>query len=161
MNAAKTRRFSKKIIITINPMVTLHSLFPWNGSVMSSVIAHLSHLWKSARNNKAGGNIFFKAWCMICLQSQSYQFCRAAFNYSDVQASFDKLWLDYIYKLAFGSPWRNYFNAGFICSQHTAPRNIKLAQTPPSQGSNSIHTLIQWSLGDSFLVPIEIQVRPV
>ena len=45
--------------------------------------------------------------------------------------------LGYIRKLAFGSPWGNYFTPGFVCSQHTVPRNIKLAQKQPSQGTNS------------------------
>ena len=29
------------------------------------------------------------------------------------------------------------FHSRFVCSQHTAPRNIKLAQTPPYLGTNS------------------------
>ena len=37
-----------------------------------------------------------------------------------------------IRKLVFGSPWGNYFTPGCVCSQHTAPRNIKFAQTQPS-----------------------------
>ena len=37
----------------------------------------------------------------------------------------------------FCSPWTNYFTPGFVCGQHTAPGNIKLAQTPLSQGTNS------------------------
>ena len=45
--------------------------------------------------------------------------------------------LDYIRELVFGSPSGNYFTPSFVCSQHTAPRNIKLAQTQPSQGTNS------------------------
>ena len=50
--------------------------------------------------------------------------------------TFNFLWsLSYIRKLAFWSPWVNYFS--FVCSQHTAPRNIKLAHTLPSQGTNS------------------------
>ena len=50
------------------------------------------------------------------------------------------------------------------CSQHTVLRNIKLAETPPTQGT--IHTLGEWILGDSFLVPREfhgrrrIKIRP-
>ena len=32
--------------------------------------------------------------------------------------------LGYIRKLAFGSPWGNYFTPGFVFSQHTMPRNI-------------------------------------
>ena len=40
-------------------------------------------------------------------------------------------------KQTFGSPWENHFTPGFVCSQHTAPRNIKLAQTHPSWCTNS------------------------
>ena len=45
--------------------------------------------------------------------------------------------LDYIRKLAFGSPWGNYivFHSRFMCSQHTSPRNIKPTQT--YQATNS------------------------
>ena len=42
--------------------------------------------------------------------------------------------LGYIRKLTFGSPWGNYFTTGFVCSQETAPWNINLAQSLPSQG---------------------------
>ena len=35
------------------------------------------------------------------------------------------------------SPRGNYFTPGLVCSQHTAPMNITLAQTPSSQGTNS------------------------
>ena len=59
--------------------------------------------------------------------------------------------LGYIRRLAFGSPWGSYFTPGFVCSQHTAPRNIKLAQchialsryqfTPWSSGASEIHFL--------------------
>ena len=52
----------------------------------------------------------------------------------------------YIRKLAFGALWQNFFTLGFVWSQHTAPRNIKLTQTPCSQGTNS--HLVEWSLGD-------------
>ena len=53
------------------------------------------------------------------------------------------LWsLDYIRKLAFGSPW-----VPVLCEA-----NIR--QVP-------IHTLVEWNLRDSFLVPWEIHVRPV
>ena len=45
--------------------------------------------------------------------------------------------LGYIRKLAFWSPWGNYFNPGFLCRQQKASRNIKLAQIQPSQGNNS------------------------
>ena len=45
--------------------------------------------------------------------------------------------LGYIRKLAFGSPAGNSFTLGFVCSQHTEPRNIKFAQTPLSKGTNS------------------------
>ena len=31
----------------------------------------------------------------------------------------------------------NYFTPSFVCSQYTVPRNIKLVQTLPSQGTNS------------------------
>ena len=54
--------------------------------------------------------------------------------------------LSYIRKLAFGSPWGNYFTPGFVYSLHTAPWNIKFAQTPPSQGTNS--HIVERSLGD-------------
>ena len=40
-------------------------------------------------------------------------------------------------KLVFGSSWGNYFIFGFVFSQHTAPRNIKLTQTQRSQGTKS------------------------
>ena len=68
--------------------------------------------------------------------------------------------MGYIRKLAFESPWGYYLTPGFVCIQHTEPRNIKLAQTPPAQGT-WIHTLVVWILGDSFLVPWDIHVRPV
>ena len=45
--------------------------------------------------------------------------------------------LGYIRKLAFGTPWGNYFTPGFVCSQYKAPRNIKLSQTKTSHGTNS------------------------
>ena len=45
--------------------------------------------------------------------------------------------LGYMRKLALRSPRGNYFTSGFVCSQHTAPRNIRLTQSPPSQGTNS------------------------
>lgn len=45
--------------------------------------------------------------------------------------------LGYIRKLAFRFPWENYFTTGFVCSQQTAPGNVKLAQTQDSQGTNS------------------------
>ena len=45
--------------------------------------------------------------------------------------------LGYIRKLTFGSPWGYYFTPGFVCSQHTAPMNIKLAQIQPSKGTTS------------------------
>ena len=48
--------------------------------------------------------------------------------------------LGYIRKLAFGSPWENCFTPGFVSTQaHRVP----------------IHTLVEWSLRDSFLVPWE------
>ena len=53
--------------------------------------------------------------------------------------------LCYIRKLAFWSPWENYFSPGIECNQHTGPRYIILAQTLPSQGTN-IHNLVEWSL---------------
>ena len=43
--------------------------------------------------------------------------------------------LGYIRKLAFGSPWKNY-SPPVCLTNHTAPRNIKLAETLPSQGTN-------------------------
>ena len=67
----------------------------------------------------------------------------------------------YIRKLAFESPWGNYFTPGLVCRQYTAHMNIKLAQTPPSQGTNSHLGRVEWSLGYSFLEPREIHVRPV
>ena len=42
----------------------------------------------------------------------------------------------YITKLAFWSPWENYFTPVFLCSQHTVPRII-LTCTP-------VHTLVEW-----------------
>ena len=45
--------------------------------------------------------------------------------------------LGYIRKLVFVSPWGKYFTSSFMCSQHTVPRNSKLAQTPTSQSINS------------------------
>ena len=48
----------------------------------------------------------------------------------------------------FGSPWGNYFTPSLVCSQHTVPRNIKLAQTlsgyqftPWSSGTSKIYFL--------------------
>ena len=71
----------------------------------------------------------------LCLKLKVTRFGRATFSYSAVQPSIDinlTWWLGYIRKLAFGSPWGNYFTPGFVYSQHTAPKNNKLAQTPPS-----------------------------
>ena len=68
--------------------------------------------------------------------------------------------LGYIRKLAFGSCWGNYFSPSFVCSQHMAPRNIKLAQTPFPLWV-PIQILVKCSLRDSFLGPREIHVRPV
>ena len=48
------------------------------------------------------------------------------------------------------------FHFRFVCSQRTAPRNIKLAQTLVYEGTNC--TLFERSLVDSFLVPREIHV---
>ena len=62
--------------------------------------------------------------------------------------------LGYIRKLAFGSPWGSYFTPGFVCSQHMAPRNINLHRHHLLRVP--IHTLVEWSLGDSFLMPREI-----
>ena len=53
--------------------------------------------------------------------------------------------LGYIKKLVFGSPFGNYFTPGFVRSQHTAPRNIKHAQTLPFHGTK----LTYWSNGSS------------
>ena len=82
-----------------------------------------------------------------------------AFSYSAFQPPFDIkcLWsLGFIGKLAFGSPLGN---SRFVRSHHMAPRNIKLAQTLPSQGTNShigrVESLI------FIFVPREIHVRPV
>ena len=57
------------------------------------------------------------------------------------------IFVEYIRKLAFGSPWGNNFTPGCVCSQHTALRNIKLAQTLPSQGTNSNLGRVPWSSG--------------
>ena len=40
-------------------------------------------------------------------------------------------------KLTFRSPWGELSTPGFVCSQHTVSRNIKLAQALPSQSTNS------------------------
>ena len=53
---------------------------------------------------------------------------------SAIQSSFN---INFPWSLAFWSPWRNYFTHSFVCSQHMVSRNIKLAQTPPSQGTKS------------------------
>ena len=60
-------------------------------------------------------------------------FGRAAFSYSTVQSPFDMNVLGSFWPF----PWGNYFTPGFECSQHTASRNIKYAQTLPSHGTNS------------------------
>ena len=67
----------------------------------------------------------------------AFFFGRATFSCSIVQPPFFPLSLCYIRKLAFVSPWGNFFTPGFVCSQHTTARNIKLAQTTSSQGTNS------------------------
>ena len=90
-------------------------------------------------------------------------FSWAAFSNSDMQPPIEMSFpwpLCYIRKLAFRFPQGNYFTLSFVCSQHTTLRNIKFAQTPPSQGTNS-HLCRMWSLGDSFLVPREIHISPV
>ena len=63
--------------------------------------------------------------------------------------------------LTFPSHWTTFGNqrsglsdSRFVCSQHTAPRNIKISLRAP------IYTLIDWSLGDPFCVPREIYVYP-
>ena len=45
--------------------------------------------------------------------------------------------MGYIRIVAFRYPWGNYCTPSFGCSQHTAPRHIKHAQTPPSHGTYS------------------------
>ena len=48
--------------------------------------------------------------------------------------------LGFIRKLAFGSPWGNYFTTGFVCIQHTAPKNIKLPSKYRSDYINIVRT---------------------
>ena len=85
------------------------------------------------------------------LEVKVTSFGRVAFSYSAVQPPFDINFpwsLGYMGKLACWSAWGNYFIPGFVCSQHTAPRNIQLAQTLPgyqfkpwSSGASEIHIL--------------------
>ena len=93
-------------------------------------------LW---RRWKSGGICVLRTHLKLRYKVKSYQFWDG--SYSAFQPPFDPFnfpWsLGYIRKLAFGSPWGNYFTPGFVCSQHTAPRNIKLAQTQPSQSTSS------------------------
>ena len=84
-------------------------------------------------------------------------FGRATFSYSAVQPLFNINFpwsLDYIRKLAFGSSWGNYFTPGFVCSQHTAPRNTQLVQAQPSQGTNS-HLLSNGASEIHFFCPVK------
>ena len=63
--------------------------------------------------------------------NESYLFLVGPF--SAIQPPIDSnffLLLGYIRKLAIGSPLGNYFTPGLVYSQHMAPKNIKLAQTP-------------------------------
>ena len=65
-------------------------------------------------------------------------FGKATFQPFSHPSTFNFHWsLCYSRKLEFGSHWGNYFTPSFVCSQQTAPRYIKLAQTLPSQGTNS------------------------
>ena len=65
--------------------------------------------------------------------------------------------LGYIRKLAVGSPWGNYFTPG-LCSANIRRPGLSnlhrhfILRVP-------IHAMIEWSLGDSFLVPRKIHVR--
>ena len=80
-------------------------------------------------------------------------FVKATFSYSAVQSPFDInfFWSSgYIMKLAFGSLWRRYFTPSFVRSQHTVPKNIKLAHT---LSMVPIHPLVELSFGYSFLMP--------
>ena len=82
--------------------------------------------------------------------------------YSVVQPTFDinSSWsLGYNRKLACGSSLGNYFTPGFVFSQHTTPRKITLHRHCPLRVPS--HTLVKWSLVDSFLVPRKIHARSV
>ena len=72
-------------------------------------------------------SIFF----FLHLKKHLYTFIKKLVTSFDRAASFSHpltfnfLWsLGYIRKLVFVSPWGNYFTPDFVCSQHTAPRNI-------------------------------------
>ena len=77
-------------------------------------------------------------WVFPWLKVKITSFGRATFSHSAVQPPFDIL--------TFLSHWATLGNqrsglpgetSGFVCSQHTAPRNIELAQTQSSQCTNS------------------------
>ena len=60
---------------------------------------------------------------------KSLVFCRAAFSYSAVQTSFDINFpwsLGFIKKLAFGSPWGNYFTPGLSSANRRRPGILNL-----------------------------------
>ena len=70
---------------------------------------------------------------------------------SDIQAFSHPLTFNFpsslgyiIRKLVFGSPRGNNFTPSFVCSQLTAPRNIKLAQTLPSGTSSHLGREEPW-----------------
>ena len=75
---------------------------------------------------------------------------RAAFSYSAVQPSFDvnfPLSSIYIRKLAFGSPWGNYFTPGFVCNIRRPVASNVHSHRPHRV---PIHFLVEWSLGNVY-----------
>ena len=86
-------------------------------------------------------------------------FGSATFSYLAVHSPIDINFpwsLGYIRKLAFGSPWGN---SRFLCAVNVRRPGISnLQRHCPLMVP--IHTLVEWSLGDSFHVPREINVRP-
>ena len=78
------------------------------------------------------GSAIFQLLKVILKKVKGTSFGRAAFSYSVVQPH---LWhfnfpclLGYIRKLAFWSPWGNYFTPAFVCSHFLCPEKFTLGQ---------------------------------
>ena len=83
-------------------------------------------------------------------KSKGTSFGRAAFSYSAVQPQFNII---FPWSLCPGLPGET-VSLAVLCAANIRRPGISNMHRP-------IHTLVEWSLGDSFLVPREIHFRPV
>ena len=95
--------------------------------------------------------------CCLINKVKVTSFGRVAFSYSAVQPLFD-IQLPLVIGLQKESPWGNYFTPGLIAAKMRHQGISNLHRHRPLRGV-TIHTLVEWSVGDSFLVPIEIHIR--